>query len=261
LVAAITEWGLQRDVVLIAEPWDLATYQLGGPQWPAPWRQWNDRFRDDIRSFVRGEPGLVRAVAQRIAGSDDIFGAGSGRTRTLNFVTAHDGLTMHDLTVVTSDRHRSWDCGDALRVQQVKNYMAFALLSRGAAMFVMGDECGRTQLGHDNPYDIDSPLTWMDWDRARVWDELTEFTATLVRLRALRGDVPPQMFGFRGALDDGDHSRSIAWHDGDLYVAANMWWEPLPCDVQAPGAWSLATSTAALHADAVAPRSIAIWHR
>ena len=139
--------------------------------------QWNDRFRDDVRGFVRGEPGLVPAMIRRIQGSPDLFPIAP--ERSLNFLTAHDGLTMHDLTAVTSDRHRSWDCGEALRLQQLKNCFALLLLSAGTPMFVMGDEFARTQSGHDNPYDIDGELTWVDWERLDEWTELHDFVRDL----------------------------------------------------------------------------------
>ena len=172
---------LDRDVRLIAEPWDLAAYQVG--QWKDPWLQWNDRFRDDVRGFVRGEPGLVSAVIERLQGSPDLFPAGSASS--VNFLTAHDGLTMHDLTTLTSDHHHSWDCGDALRLQQLKNYFTMLLLSAGTPMFVMGDEFARTQGGLDNPYNIDSEVTWVDWNRLDAWAELHDFVRALVATAAL----------------------------------------------------------------------------
>jgi glycogen operon protein len=257
LVEAITEWGLASGVTLVAEPWDLAAYQVGDDHWPEPWLQWNDRFRDDVRGFVRGEPGLVGAVAQRVAGSPDLFG-GSAATRTLNFVTAHDGLTLHDLTTVTSDRHRSWDCGPELRLQQLKNYLTLLLLARGAAMLVMGDEAGRTQLGHDNPFDIDSPLTWMDWERTGEFAELTDYTRTLIAVRARRGSGPLQLHGVGADIDTTHESRSIAWRDGELYVMANMWWEPLTFDVPGPGEWQPLLWSAPPTGTTLQPRSVLV---
>src|SRR6476469_9410883 len=106
---------------------------------------------------------------QRIAGSPD---AVDNDPRGVNFVTAHDGLTRHDLTSVSDGPLHSWDCGDALRLQQLKNYFTLLLLSAGAAMFVMGDEVGRTQGGNPNPYNIDGPVNYFDWDRAAAWGEL-----------------------------------------------------------------------------------------
>ena len=266
LVQQITAWGAHRGVALIAEPWDLGSYELGSPVWPATWLQWNDRFRDDVRGFLRGEPGLVGAIRQRVSGSPDQFGEGSAAS--LNFITAHDGLTMHDLTLVTSDRHRSWDCGDQLRPQQLQNYFTMLLLSAGTPMWVMGDEFARTQGGHDNPYDVDGPITWVDWQRAGQWAGLTAVVRELV---ALRTACPPGDGGFRcygvGAqVDDGFESRSIAWSSGGLYVMVNAWWEPLAFTVQEPGPWQHELATAPPTVDGpgvftLAPRSIVVLRR
>jgi isoamylase len=232
LVRNITDWARSVGVRVIAEPWDMAAYQVGSPLWPAEWLQWNDRFRDDVRGFVRAEPGLVPAMIQRISGSDDVFGhvagARMGGTPSLNFVTAHDGLTMYDLTTVNSDRHRSWDCGEALRPQMIRNYLALLLLADGAAMFVMGDECGRTQGGHDNPYNVDSPVTWFDWGLVDRNAALVADTRSLAALRRSSSRRPTGWFGCSGSdVDASWESRSLAWSTDDLFVMANMWWEPL----------------------------------
>jgi glycogen operon protein len=272
LVELITAWAEQRGVQLVAEAWDLGAYQVGhGWPWPS-WRQWNDRFRDDLRGLLRGEPGLVHAARRRIDGSPDLFGDGEGGARrTLNFVTAHDGLTMHDLTLVTGDRHHSWDTGPELRLQQLKNYFAVLLLSRGAAMWVMGDEFGRSQQGHDNPYDVDGPLSWVDWSAAAEWSELTDAVRTLVRLRRAH---PPAQVAFHGVgpdIDEGFESRSLAWSSNGLYVMVNAWWEPLEFGVHEPGEWrpvfSSATPTPpSTRADdgvayRLAPRSVLVLER
>jgi isoamylase len=236
MVSAITAWGGRRGVRLVAEPWDLAAYQVGSTQWPAPWMQWNDRFRDDVRGFVRAEPGMVPALMQRLAGSPDLFG--ERPTPTINFVTAHDGLTLHDLTIVTSDHHRSWDCGDELRPQMLRNYLTLLLLADGAAMFVMGDECGRTQHGEPNPYDVDSPLTWMDWARAAEWQALRGDVQRLIELRSTSSRRVRSFHGVGADVDGGWESRALAWSTDDLYVMANMWWEPLDFEVQQPGPWT-----------------------
>lgn len=257
LVDRITGWGMARDVRLIAEPWDLAAYQVG--EWPAPWLQWNDRFRDEIRGFVRGEPGLVSAVMRRVQGSPDLFPMSP--ECSVNFLTAHDGLTMHDLTVVTSDRHHSWDCGDALRLQQLKNHFTMLLLSAGTPMFVMGDEFARTQNGHDNPYNIDSELTWVDWSRQDAWPELHGYVRELLRLRRSH---PPSHFRFYGVdsvPDTSFESRSLAWSAGGLYVMANAGWEPVRFEFQEAGPWVEVASTAAPKATTLAPRSIVVWRR
>jgi len=240
LVEQITEWAAGRDVRLIAEPWDLGEYQLG--KWAAPWLQWNDRFRDDVRGFVRGEPGRVGVVMQRVQGSPDLLSKVGGGT--VNFISAHDGLTMHDLTLVTSDKHHSWNIGEALRMQQLKNYFTMLLLSSGAAMFVMGDEFARTQQGLDNPFDVDSVVSWVDWTRLDAWRELHDYVHALLRLRRAH---PRTDFHFYGAVqadpDIGWESRSLAWSAGGLYVMANAWWQPLQFEVREAGPWEVVLST------------------
>jgi glycogen operon protein len=260
LIDRITQWGNGRGVRLIAEPWDLGAYQVG--EWQEPWLQWNDRFRDQIRAFVRGEPGLVHAVIDRVQGSPDLF---NGHDLSVNFINAHDGLTLHDLTITTSDHHHAWDSGDEMRLQQLKNYFTMLLLSKGTPMFVMGDEFGRTQQGHDNPYNIDSELTWVDWSRLDTWRELHDYVQTLLQLRR---EHPPEHFQFYGAESAPDtsvESRSIAWSASGLYVMANAWWEPVQFALQEPGAWAVALSTSLSGETAtpiiVAPRSMVVWRR
>jgi glycogen operon protein len=267
LVRRIGDWAERRGVTLVAEPWDLAAYQVGRGFPDQRWAQWNDRFRDDVRGFLRAEPGLVPAMVQRVQGSPEIFDRQTWRS--INFVDAHDGLTLHDLTIVTADRHRSWDCGPGLRPQQLRNLFTVLLLSAGPAMFVMGDEFGRTQDGHDNPYDVDGPTSWVDWsllDR----DELRELHDDVRRLLALRRHLDHEVVhchGVHGGPDFGYESRSLAWHSGALYVMANAWWEPLTFTVQAPGdpaAWrfEFASSPSSRHLDdgtvLVAPRSVVV---
>ncbi len=261
LIDRITTWGTGRGVRLIAEPWDLGAYQVG--QWKEPWLQWNDRFRDQIRGFVRGEPGLVAAVIERVQGSPDLFPHDSNLS--VNFINAHDGLTLHDLTIMTNDHHHAWDSGDEMRLQQLKNYFTMLLLSKGTPMFVMGDEFARSQGGHDNPYNIDSEVTWVDWTRLESWGELHDYVQALLRLRSQH---PPADFSFYGAESGPDtsvESRSLAWSAGGLYVMANAWWEPVKFELQEPGSWVVALSTAG-STDAsppvtVAPRSMMVWRQ
>ncbi|MEY4339249.1 MAG: glycogen debranching enzyme [Actinomycetota bacterium] len=260
LVTRITEWAQQRGVVCVAEPWDMGGYQLGrGWPWPT-WLQWNDRFRDQVRGFLRGEPGLVRAVKQRVQGSPDLLGP-DGAVRSLNFITAHDGLTMHDLTTVDHDGHHAWNCGPELRLQQLKNYFAMLLLSAGTPMWVMGDEFGRTQRGHDNPYDIDGPLTRVDWSGAAAWADLTDFVRELVAVRRRHSLAAFRFHGVGPSIDEGYYSRSIAWCAGDLYVMVNAWWEPLTFEVHEPGDWRVVLCTAEPQGLTLAPRSVVVLER
>lgn len=259
LIAEITAWSRRRNVTLVAEPWDLATYAVGSPMWPPDWLQWNDRFRDDVRGFLRGDPGLVSALRDRVQGSPDLFA--DGARSALNFVTAHDGLTMHDLTTQNSDKHRAWDCGDALRAQQLKNYFAILLLSAGTPMWVMGDEFGRTQHGHDNPYDIDGPLSWIDWGRARSWAELTRFVKSLVLLRRQHPPDGFRFYGATGSVDESHDSHTLAWCAGDLYVMVNAGKDAVLFTIQEPGEWHTALETAPRTEESVAAHSIVVLAR
>ncbi len=195
-----------REVKLIAEPWDIGIggYQVGG--FPAPWAEWNDRYRDAVRDLWRGEPQPYGNFAARISGSSDIFG-GSRRLpwASINFVTAHDGMTMRDLCTYEqkrneangegnrdgTDNNRSWNCGvegptddeavSELRLRQQRNLMATLLISQGTPMLLNGDEVGHTQRGNNNAYCQDSDISWVNWIGAD--QSLFDFTARLISLR------------------------------------------------------------------------------
>ncbi|HVV29342.1 MAG TPA: glycogen debranching protein GlgX [Mycobacteriales bacterium] len=199
-------------VKLIAEPWDLGNggYQVG--RFPPLWSEWNGRYRDTVRDFWRGQGGTLAELGSRLTGSSDLY-EHSGRrpSASINFVTAHDGFTLHDL-VSYNDKHneangednndgesynRSWNCGvegdsddpqvRALREQQKRNLLTTLMLSQGVPMLLHGDELGRTQAGNNNAYCQDSALSWVDWDRAREFAPLTAFVQ---RLAGLRGEHP-----------------------------------------------------------------------
>ncbi|MEO3998495.1 glycogen debranching protein GlgX [Mesorhizobium sp. CAU 1732] len=174
--------------VLIAEPWDIGPggYQLG--RFPPPFLEWNDRFRDDVRRFWRGDGWAVGALATRLAGSSDVFGASGQNTRTVNFIAAHDGMTLADITAYERkhnlangedgrDGHSdnlSWNDGVEgatddpgiveKRRSDVKALLATLFLSRGAMLLTAGDEFGRTQAGNNNAYAQDNEITWLDWE-------------------------------------------------------------------------------------------------
>lgn len=267
-VRSIGDWAERRGVRVVAEAWDVVRYQVGRA-WPDPrWMQWNGRYRDDVRGFLRGEGGLVPTMMQRLQGSPDLFDA---PVRSVNFLTAHDGFTLFDLVAYDrkhndvngwsgtdgTDDNRSWNCGwegesgapddvRTLRRRQLRNAWALLLLSHGIPMAVAGDEFARTQRGNNNPYNQDDETTWTDWSRRDDWLDLERFVHGLTDFRAAHPvlvqadwwghDV--EWFGVSAGPDFGDDSRSIAWHLPGLYVMANMWWEPLDFGVQAPGAWS-----------------------
>ncbi|MFG1992685.1 glycogen debranching protein GlgX [Actinoplanes sp. NPDC048988] len=196
-------------VRLIAEPWDVGDggYQVGG--FPPNWTEWNGKYRDSVRDFWRGEPASLGEFASRFTGSSDLYEIDGRRPiASINFVTAHDGFTLHDL-VSYNEKHndangeanrdgeshnRSWNCGaegptdDAavttLRERQKRNFLATLLLSQGVPMVAHGDELGRTQGGNNNVYAQDNEISWVDWAQARHYDVLTVFTRRLTRLRA-----------------------------------------------------------------------------
>ena len=197
LLTAIRADPVLREVHLIAEPWDAAgAYQLG-TRFPGPlWQQWNGRFRDDVRRFVRGDRCTVPALMTRLYGSDDLFPDDPRDAlpalQSINFVTCHDGFTLHDL-VAYDRRHNeangqgnadgmaenfSWNCGwegtegvpgdvIALRLRQAKNLCCLLLLANGIPMFAAGDEFLHSQGGNNNPYNQDNATTWLDWGRLR----------------------------------------------------------------------------------------------
>lgn len=194
---------------LIAEPWDIGPggYQLGN--FPGGWSEWNDRYRDTIRRYWRGDPGMLPEFARRIHGSSDVF-EHSGRkpSATINFVTSHDGFTLRDL-VSYNQRHNhanrennndghhanfSYNFGvegdtknervDALRIRQQRNFLATLLLSQGTPMLLAGDELGRSQDGNNNAYCQDNEINWMAWDKYTEshWS-LREFVRNVIRVR------------------------------------------------------------------------------
>jgi isoamylase len=238
----------RRDVRLVAEAWDLGAYLLGRGFPGIMWRQWNGRFRDDVRSFVKGDDGLVPALMRRVYGSDDLFPDGPNDMyrpyQSVNFVTAHDGFCLYDL-VAYNDKHneanghggtdgasdnRSWNCGwegdggvpdgvRALRMRQMRNFAALLMLSNGTPMIVAGDEFGHTQRGNNNPYNQDNDITWLDWGRLDDNRELYDFFRGMIALRRSRRSIgrsrfwreDVRWFGTTGAPDEGSWSHSLAW--------------------------------------------------
>ncbi len=209
LLAAIAQDPVLRDLKLIAEPWDIGPGGYRPGDFPAAWGEWNDRYRDDVRRFWRGDGGMAGALATRLAGSQDIFAAKRRPSRSVNFVVAHDGFTLADLVSHAgkhnaangeenrdgTDANHSWNngiegpSGDpavvAARRADQRALLATLLLSRGTPMLAMGAEAGRTQAGNNNAYAQDNATGWLDW--TSLDRDLTAFTA---RLCALRADHP-----------------------------------------------------------------------
>ncbi|HIS26071.1 MAG TPA: glycogen debranching protein GlgX [Candidatus Pullilachnospira intestinigallinarum] len=194
---------------LIAEAWDAGgLYQVGSfPSWNR-WAEWNGRYRDDLRSFLKGDCGFAQTAALRIAGSPDLYPPEKrGENASVNFLTCHDGFTLYDLYAYNqkhnedngwnntdgSDDNRSWNCGkegetdDAavqkLRFQMIRNAAAVLFCSRGTPMFLAGDEFGNTQYGNNNAYCQDNEISWLDWSRLKANKDLWEFFRFLIRFR------------------------------------------------------------------------------
>ncbi len=248
LIAEIGALAGERDARLVAEAWDIGAYQLGRGFPGITWRQWNGKFRDDVRSFVKGDPGLVGALMSRVYGSSDLFPDGLPDAyrpwMSVNFVTAHDGFCLWDLVSYNAkhneanghrnadgaDDNRSWNHGFegasgapaavvALRLRQVRNVAALLLLSNGTPMIVAGDEFGHSQGGNNNPYNQDNATTWLDWsklegnaDLHRFWRRMIAFRKahrSLGRSRFWREDV--RWYGPEGPVDLGPQSRAVGW--------------------------------------------------
>ena len=236
LIEAIAADPVMADVKLIAEAWDAAgLYQVGSfPSW-GRWAEWNGRFRDELRRFVKSDPGMTRLLAARLSGSPDLY-RGSARApwHSINFVTSHDGFTLADL-VSYNDKHNwengegntdghpdnlSWNCGEegpsqrpelnALRSRQQRNFLALLLLSQGVPMILGGDELGRTQRGNNNAYCQDNDTSWFDWSLLETNRELFRFTARLIRFRKAHASLRRRTF-----FED-EPKPPLAWHGAKL---------------------------------------------
>lgn len=221
---------------IIAEAWDAAgLYQVG--DFPGfRWSEWNGRYRDSIRAFVRGDPGLISEVATRIAGSSDMYEPrGRLPANSVNFVTCHDGFTLWDLVSYDhkhneangednrdgGDHNLSWNCGVegptgnarilALRRRQARNFLAILMLSQGVPMLLAGDEVLATKLGNNNTYCQDNALSWFDWARLETQGAMRDFVRGLIRLRRRHPTLRRHRF-LTGRPDPGQDLPDILWH-------------------------------------------------
>jgi len=249
-------WDIESDPLLagtklIAEAWDAAGLYQVGSFIGERWQEWNGRFRDDVRRFLKGDTGSVSGVASRILGSPDIYGHEEREAeQSINFVTCHDGFTLNDLVSYNhkhneangenncdgSDDNLSWNCGvegptddpmvEALRNRQVKNFFALGLLAAGTPMLLMGDEVRRTQRGNNNAYCQDSDISWFDWSLLERHGDIHRFVRALNRFRQRRDVVAEGTLSLNQLLrrahiewhgvalkrpDWGDHSHSLAF--------------------------------------------------
>ncbi len=237
-------WAVELDEVLantkvVAEAWDAAgLYQVG--YFPGErWGEWNGKFRDAMRRFVKGDAGMIGEVAQRLTGSADLYQWRKHQpVNSVNFITAHDGFTMHDLVSYNNKNNwangesnadgindnLSWNCGVegdsadgtilAFRERQVKNFAVLLLLSMGVPMIVGGDEHLRTQGGNNNPYCQDNTISWFDWSRAQANASMVRFWSQLIRKRQM------YLHHFRGRFLGSRQNRfgvsEISWHGAVL---------------------------------------------
>ena len=251
-VVALAELADQLgETKLIAEAWDAAgLYQLGA--FPGRrWSEWNGRFRDDVRRFVRGDPGLVGAVATRIAGSSDLYQSSRRPPlASVNFITCHDGFTLKDLVSYNakhneangeqnrdgSNDNLSWNCGvegetddraiEALRQRQIRNLAVILLVSQGVPMILAGDEAGRTQQGNNNAWCQPNEISWLNWERVAANEPLRRFWKLLIDFRKSHRTLRRDRFfdgtrNERGVPDVQWHGCLIGapgWSDGSSRV-------------------------------------------
>ena len=235
-------------VKLIAEPWDLGEggYQVGN--FPLGWAEWNDHYRDSMRAYWKGDGGLIGEFARRLTGSSDLY-AHNGRRpyASINFITAHDGFTLHDLVSYNdkhndangedsrdgTDNNNAWNCGvegptnnpeiNALRALQKRNLLATLMFSQGVPMLLAGDEMGRTQMGNNNAYCQDNELSWVNWSLSDTDRELLEFVSRLIQLRHAHPVFRRRNF-FQGRPIRGSEIKDIHWIKPDGTEMSDQEW-------------------------------------
>jgi isoamylase len=222
-------------VKLIAEPWDLGPQGNQEGRFPVGWSEWNGRYRDTLRRFWRGDPDQMGELASRLAGSSDLYGpSGRGPEASVNFVTCHDGFTVHDLVSYEAKHNeangeqnadgsnnnlsRNWGVegpADAAHVQRMRerikrNLLATLAFSQGVPMLSHGDELGRTQAGNNNAYCHDGPLAWIDWRLDPARQQLLEFTRAVFAIRAANPVLRWRTFFRREAMSPG-RPKGLTW--------------------------------------------------
>jgi glycogen operon protein len=245
---AVAQDPVLNRTILIAEPWDLGTYEVGN--FPVDWSEWNGRFRDTLRRFNKGDGGLLAEVGWRLTGSADLY-SDDGRSayNSVNFITCHDGFTLHDLVSYNgkhnaangennndgcNDNH-SWNCGVegdttdpgvlALRRQIIKNHVLALLFASGTPMLLGGDEFARTQHGNNNAYCQDNAISWFDWDLAARNDDLVEFFRKAIAFVSRYPILERRKFALGQDLDD-DKIPDLSWFGADGDSAGPRWHDP-----------------------------------
>ena len=243
---AVSQDPVLRRVKLIAEPWDIGSYDVGN--FPVNWSEWNGRFRDTVRRFVKGDGGCVKDLGARLTGSADLYGDdGRSAYNSVNLVTCHDGFTLWDLVSYNgkhneanlegnrdgSDDNGSWTCGaegettdptvNRLRQRLARNHLCVLLFSAGTPMLLGGDEFLRTQRGNNNAYCQDNELNWFDWDRVEGNREMVEFVRRAIELTRRCPILQRRKFLLGQDLSY-DSVRDITWYGPDLSPPA--WDDP-----------------------------------
>ncbi|MDH5670057.1 MAG: glycogen debranching protein GlgX, partial [Nitrospira sp.] len=226
-------------VKLIAEPWDVGEggYQVGN--FPVGWAEWNGKYRDTIRKYVKGDGGQMAELAYRLTGSSDLYGISGRRPfASINFITAHDGFTLHDLVSYNekwnkangennqdgTNENDSWNCGTEgpssdpkiveLRERQKRNFLTILFLSQGVPMLCGGDEIGRTQQGNNNAYCQDNQISWFDWNIDHAKRDLLYFVKDLIALRKNHPVLRRRRF-FQGRHIRGSEVKDLSWFRPD----------------------------------------------
>jgi glycogen operon protein len=236
---------------LIAEPWDVGDggYQVGN--FPAPWSEWNGKFRDSVRSFWKGDEGRIGEMAYRLTGSPDLYQHNGRRPyASINFITAHDGFTLNDLVSYDKKHNEangdgnkdgdnnnlSWNCGaegptndpqvNALRDRQRRNFLTTLFLSQGVPMLTGGDERGRTQNGNNNAYCQDDEISWFNWERDEKQNQSLEFTRRLIQFRKDHPVFRRPKF-LKGRRIPGSEIRDVMWFNpGGNLMSKEEWASP-----------------------------------
>jgi glycogen operon protein len=235
---AVSQDPVLNRVAMIAEPWDIGTYQVGN--FPVDWSEWNGKFRDTMRAFGKGDAGMLADVGWRLTGSADLYGEdGRSAFNSINFVTCHDGFTLHDLVSYNgkhnekngegnrdgSDDNHSWNCGvegptqDAavttLRRQLMKNFACYLLFASGTPMMLGGDEFARTQQGNNNAYCQDNEINWFDWNEVERNRDLVEFFRKAIAMTGRFPVLQRRKFFLGKDLDD-DGVPDLTWYSPGL---------------------------------------------
>jgi glycogen operon protein len=243
---AVAQDPVLNQVIMVAEPWDIGTYQVGN--FPVDWSEWNGKFRDTMRRFGKGDTGQLADAGWRLTGSADLYGEdGRSAYNSVNFITCHDGFTLHDL-LAYNDKHNepngednrdgsndnhSWNCGVegdtgdaavlALRKQLMKSYVCYLLFSSGTPMILGGDEFARSQRGNNNAYCQDNEINWFDWSLLERNAEIFDFFQKAIEFTRRFPVLQHRKF-FLGADLDDDEVPDLTWFAPDL--GKPQWHDP-----------------------------------